>query len=247
MTTTAPGAEPVELDAAHLFAATAAPVATPAPFLTMYDASTPPARPPRTDVVLVYAGGLTPHPWTATEQEAQPARYFLPAWVARELGAGAGAGATEARQMLRWLADRRAPHGCLTLLDIETAAPDAPDVAYFEAYRNVISQAGGWVMLYGSTGNLFGYPLPGGGYLAADPPPEGVPARPHFFLHRGVTGTQWRFAIPGEPWDLSVLAESVRPHLWDRQWTGPALAEAQHLAASAAALVRTLRNYRATP
>ena len=244
MTTTVPGgAALAELDAAHLFAAPSPPVATPPPFLTMYDASTPPDKPPRTDIVNVYAGGLTPHVWIPAEMERQSARYFLPTWVARDLGAGAGAGASEARQMLRWLSASRAPRGCLTALDIETAAADTADVAYFHAFRDTIAQAGGWTMLYGSTGNVFGYPLPGGGYWVANPPPEGFPAKPHMYLHRGATATQWRFAIPGEPWDLSVVAESVRPHLWDRQWTAPALAEAQHLSASAAALVRILKDY----
>lgn len=243
MTTITPGPDLAELDTSRAYASLAPPIAAPPPFLTMYDASTPPASPPHTDIVLVYAGGNTPHVWTGQEIEAQRARYYLPAWVARDLGAGAGAGAGEARQMLRWLSAMRAPRGCVTVLDIEAAAADGPDLAYFHAYRDTLAQAGGWVMLYGSISNVFGYPLPGGGYFVANPPPEGIPAKPHMYLHRGVTATQWRFAVEGEPWDLSVVAEAVRPHLWDRQWTGPALAEAQHLAASASALVRILRDY----
>lgn len=227
----------------HAAAELAAVVPPLAGTLSMYDASEPPSAPPHTDAVLIYAGGMTPHPWTPGQMEDQAARYFLPCWVARD--SGAGAGTAEARAFLFWLTTRRAPAHCLVLLDLETRGAPT-DLEYEAAFRAVIHQAGHWLMLYGSSGNLFEYPVPGGGYFVADPPPPGGKAFPHQYPHRGVTATQWRWSAPGEPWDLSVLSESLAPHLWDRHWATALLAEAQHMQASMLALIARLADYART-
>ena len=36
---------------------------------------------PLADIVLIYAGGDTPHPWTTAEILAMPNRYRWPCWV----------------------------------------------------------------------------------------------------------------------------------------------------------------------
>jgi hypothetical protein len=209
--------------------------------LVMYDAGIPPQPHPRTDAVLIYAGGGEAlHVWTDAEIAEQTARFFLPCWVAT--GTGAAAGAAEAAKFLLWLTAHRAPRGCLVVLDLETRGAPA-DLAYEAAFRSVTSRGGHWLMLYGSAGNLFSYPLTGGGYFVADPPEQGTPARPHMYAHRGVTATQWRWSAPGQPWDLSLLAESLIPHLWDRQWLTALLAEAQHMQASMSAIVARLGDY----
>lgn len=214
-------------------------------WLTMYDRAkacgTPgqPA-PPRTNAVLVYAGGLTPDPWTPADIAAQTARYLLPCWVAR--GAGSEAGTSEAHEFLTWLKEHRAPRRRLLVLDLETRNT-GPDHDYETAFRRVISAAGYWLALYGSTGNLFTYPATGGGYFVADPPPAGQPARPHMYDHPHAAITQWRFAIAGQDWDLSVMRAEVRPLLWDRSWVTPALAQAHHVQAEADQLVALLEDY----
>jgi hypothetical protein len=214
-------------------------------WLTMYDRAkacgTPgqPA-PPNTNAVLIYAGGLTPDPWTAADIAAQTARYRLPCWVAR--GAGTDAGASEAREFLNWLKEHRAPRRRLLVLDLETRNT-GPDHDYELAFRRVIAGAGYWLALYGSTGNLFTYPAAGGGFFVADPPAAGQAAQPHMFDHPQVAITQWRFAIPGQDWDLSVMRAEVRALLWDTAWTTPALAQAHHLQAEADELVRLIEDY----
>lgn len=214
-------------------------------WLTMYDrakAAGTPGQPaaPKTDAVLIYAGGLTPDPWTLEDIHAQTARYRVPCWVAR--GAGRDAGIAEAREMLAWLASHRAPRGRLLVLDLETRR-SGPDHDYELAWRRTVADARYWVSLYGSSGNLFTYPATGGGYFVADPPPAGQPARPHMFGHPDVSMTQWRFAIPGQDWDLSVLRRELRPLLWDTHWATAGLAQAQHVEAETIALVRLFADY----
>jgi hypothetical protein len=214
-------------------------------WLTMYDrakAAGTPGQPaaPKTDAVLIYAGGLTPDPWTLEDIHAQTARYRLPCWVAR--GAGHDAGVAEAREMLTWLRAHRAPRGRLLVLDLETRNT-GPDHDYERAWRRTVADARYWVSLYGSSGNLFTYPATGGGYWVADPPPAGQPARPHMFAHPDVAMTQWRFAIPGQDWDLSVLRRELRPLLWDTHWATAGLAQAQHVEAETIALVRLFADY----
>lgn len=224
---------------AALDAATAATAAVNG-WLTMYDRAQAlgvpgQAAPPKTDAVLIYAGGLTPSPWTVADIEAQTARYRLPCWVAN--GAGSAAGTAEAGEFLAWLKRHGAPRRRLLVLDLETRNT-GPDHDYELTFRRTVSAAGYWLALYGSAGNLFSYPSTGGGYFVADPS-----AVPHMFDHGHVAITQWRFAIPGQDWDLSVMRAEVRPLLWDTHWHAEALTEATHLHDEAGRLLTVLKDY----
>jgi hypothetical protein len=218
---------------------------TAGPYLTMYDRAQAPAAPPKTDIALVYAGGAdATHVWSVAEIHAQHARYLLPCWVAS--GEGAADGAAEGHACLNWLHAHKAPRGRVIAYDLETRAVSGktdPDLEHEQSFRKVIADAGYWTMLYGSAGNLFGFPEPGGGYWVADPPAGGQTARPHLYPHGGVVGTQWRFAIPGEDWDLSVFLPAVRSRLWDTRWTLDAVARVNALEAEVIELGRLFRDY----
>src|SRR6266498_2611689 len=47
----------------------------------MFDAAYPPTSPPNWEAVAFYLGGNTPHVWTDSEIERQPARWRLPIFV----------------------------------------------------------------------------------------------------------------------------------------------------------------------
>lgn len=161
-----------------------------------YDAAYPPAQPPTTDVVLIYAGGDTPHAWTPTEIAAQTARYRLPVWVRSYAGVNPQA---DAEAFLGWLRASGAPVGTATVLDLETLV-DPPYVAAFGGYLNT---AGYKVLPYGSRSTLYQNPQLDG-YFDANP--EAHPGT----IDPGNVATQ---NIYTNAYDLDTIADSVP--LWD--------------------------------
>lgn len=128
--------------------------------LTGYDASTPPADPPKTDVVEIYAGGDTPHDWTDIEIAAQTAEYGLPVWVRYPMpGPGPN---IDSADFLRWLRAHGVPTGCYTMLDIETGV----DPGYVQKFGDRLHSAGYKVAVYGSPSTAYRNP-PLDGYVIA--------------------------------------------------------------------------------
>lgn len=176
---------------------------------TMYDAAYPPATPPVTDAVLIYAGGDTPHVWTDAEIAAQSARYRLPCFV-RSDPAQANA-ATDAGTFAAWLEAHDVPHGVTVVLDLETAV----DPAYVTAFAAALENVGNWQTLnYGSRDTIFENPVCAG-YFTAHHGATSIDTDP------GVVATQYGYF---GTYDLSWIADSVA--LWDLAIPAPAPAPA---------------------
>lgn len=168
---------------------------------TMVDSAYP-QNFPVTDVVLIYAGGDTPHPWTDTEIAAQKARWRLPCWVRSNPQQVNVQGDIDG--FVAWLQAHGVPKGSATLLDLETAV----DAAYVNAFGAGLHAAGYLVLPYGSLSTIFGNPALDGVFTAH------YTGAQHFCP--GTIGTQWiDDTMLGKPWDLSVVADSVP--LWDTQ------------------------------
>lgn len=165
---------------------------------TCYDAAYPPAPPPATDAVLIYAGGDATHVWTDAEIAAQTARYRVPCWV--RSNPQQADGAADATQLVSWLAAHRAPEETLVMLDLETAV----DPVYAGTFGSVMHAWGYKVAPYGSTSTLFRNPQLDG-YWPAD-----YTGTPHLYPHPGVIATQY---LRGLSFDMSVIADGVT--LWD--------------------------------
>lgn len=163
-----------------------------------YDAAWAPGSPPNGDqVVMGYGGGDTPHVWSLTDWNGQPARFRIPIWT-RSNPAGRD-GAAEAHAFLAYLDSVGAPRGILTVLDYETAV----DGAFVTSFDGVMVAAGDTVALYGSKSTLFQNPRPSGGYFPAD-----LTGTPH--LYPGTLLTQWAFE---QAWDDDTI--SAAAVLWD--------------------------------
>jgi hypothetical protein len=164
---------------------------------SFYDAAFPPADPPVTDGVLIYAGGDTPHVWTDEEIAALVARFRLPCWV--RSNPTSFSPVTDAQVFLVWLKAHGAPAGSTTVLDLETAV-DAP---YVTTFGYILNHAGFYVLPYGSSSTLFRNPVLNG-YFVAEPGETVIPAN-CVAVQYGQGG--------GGKWDLDELSDSIP--LWD--------------------------------
>jgi hypothetical protein len=172
---------------------------------TMKDAAWPTAAGPITDIMLIYSGGDTPHPWSVSDIASMPERYRLPCWV-RSNPAGFS-GAVEAATFAAWLHGHGVPSGVAVVLDLETAV----DTAYVNGFNLGMRAAGFKTMKYGSTSTIWLNPKTDGGTFVADP--TGVP-------HMDTTGdtVATQYAFDGS-YDLSWVLDSVP--LWDTKSNKP--------------------------
>lgn len=158
--------------------------------------------PVKTDIVLVYVGGDTPHPWTDSDMHSQPARYRWPTWV-RSNPNGATEGATEAAEMIAWLKAHNVPLGVSVILDLETAV----DTAYVNAFNSTMAAAGYHTTKYGSSSTIFKNPRTTGGTFVADPT-----GTPHMYSIGDTVATQYAF---DGGYDLSMVEDQTVLDLWD--------------------------------
>lgn len=207
----------------------AAPVNLVAPLL-MADISDPgttviPPSPAGLEAFAFYAGGNTPHVWTAAQIARQQLRFAVPVWVYGP-GASGTADGQDAAAALRALG---IPAGTAVRLDMETGV----DTGYCRQFRAAVDAAGYWFGPYGSASSVFGNPHGGAGWWVAD-----WTGHPHEYPHDHVWGTQYADAAQaGLPWDLSELSSLA--HCWDRSpptWTAAAASSARAIAAEAADL-----------
>jgi len=169
--------------------------------LTMIDFAYPVSPPPvKTDILLVYVGGDTPHDMTDAEMEAQPARYRLPTWV-RSNPTGAAQAQSDASVFIAWLNAHKVPKNVSVLLDLEVAV----NTAFVTSFNNALTSAGYKVMKYGSLDYIFKNPKTSGGTFVADPT-----GTEHMVTEGDTVATQYDFA---GSYDLSVVLASVP--LWD--------------------------------
>lgn len=183
------------------------------PNLTMIDFAFPVSPPPvKTDIVLVYAGGDTPHVMTDAEMAEQPARYRLPTWV-RSNPSGQLQAQSDTRVFHSWLLAHKVPVGTTVLIDLEIAV----NASYVNAFNTAMTAVGYKVMKYGSLDYIFKNPKTSGGTFVANPT-----GKEHMITEGDTVATQYLFA---GAYDLSIVLPSVP--LWDTKpvVTEPALAK----------------------
>lgn len=167
---------------------------------TMVDSAWPLRNPPQTDIVLIYAGGDTPHPWTQAEIDAQPARYRWPCWV--RSNPGQVNAAADAANCIKWLASHAVPRGTSVILDLETAV-NGPYVSTF----STLVKAAGWLTTkYGSRSSIWRNPQTSGGTFLAEPGP------PHMSTVGDTVATQWGYF---GAYDMSWVKDQATIPLWD--------------------------------
>src|SRR6266496_1883860 len=165
----------------------------------MWDAAYPPTSPPNWEAVAFYLGGNTPHVWTDSEIERQPARWRLPIFVRSHDGDPLA----DAHASIVWLVRHEVPRGVTLALDYETRV----DAAYLAAFDRAVTDAGWRVMVYGTRRTVLQNPKPSGGYWDAQ-----WTNTPH--LNAGSAATQYGGDTTlGQPYDASLVADSTP--LWD--------------------------------
>lgn len=164
-----------------------------------YDASIPPAAPPKVQVVEIYIGGDTPHVWTDAEIEAQSAPLGLPVWV-RSDPPGPGAQVDAAGIVAAFVSHGWPLTDKAVMLDMETAV----DPGYLDQLASILHAHGMRVLVYGSQSTIDQNPVLDGRVDAAPGTADVV--------DKGDVGTQyaWRGTF-----DLDVFAPEVIPWLID--------------------------------
>jgi len=171
----------------------------------MWDAAYPPTSPPNWEAVAFYLGGNTPHVWTDSEIERQPARWRLPIFVRSHDGDPLA----DAHASIVWLVRHEVPRGVTLALDYETRV----DAAYLAAFDRAVTDAGWRVMVYGTRRTVLQNPKPSGGYWDAQ-----WTNTPH--LNAGSAATQYGGDTTlGQPYDASLVADSTP--LWDTKQEDP--------------------------
>ena len=168
---------------------------------TMKDSAWPTSAGPLTDIVLIYVGGDTPHPWTTADILSMPERYRFPTWV-RSNPSGFN-GAIEGALFVAWLHGHGVPMGACVCLDLETAI----NAAYVNSFNLALRAAGYRLTKYGSTSTIWQNPKTDGGTFVADPTQV-----PHMVTTGDTIATQYAF---DGAYDLSdVMDDGIVP-LWD--------------------------------
>jgi hypothetical protein len=132
----------------------------------MSDSAYPMTSPPPggwRDIILIYAGGDTVHPWTPGEIASMPSRYRWPCFV-RSNPSQVSATA-DANWMINWLRAHNVPHGTCVILDLEIAV----DAAYVNTFNAALRAAGYKVTKYGSQNYIWQNPRTDGGTFVALP------------------------------------------------------------------------------
>ncbi len=168
----------------------------------MVDSAYPLVPQHASDIILIYAGGDTPHPWTTAEILSMHARYRWPCWV-RSNPERVNAG-VDAALFAAWLHGHRVPIGTCVILDLETAV----NTAYVNVFNLALRAAGYKVTKYGSQDFIWQNPKTDGGTFVALP-------GPNVLSTEGDTVAR-QYAFDGS-FDLSVVKpQNVLP-LWDTQ------------------------------
>jgi hypothetical protein len=169
----------------------------------MYDASTPPANPPRWHVAAGYIGGNTPHVWTADEWADQPAPYRLPIFTASNRADDDAMARIDADLIRHELSALRVPPGCVVCVDIETRV-------YTRYLTELNALVRPWhLLVYGSLSTVRQNPQTSAGRWAADWTDnifEGV----DLAGHDRIVAVQWASADQRHlPYDSSVIVDSL--------------------------------------
>lgn len=177
----------------------------------MTDSAFPMSHPPAggwRDIILIYAGGDTPHPWTKAEILSMPSRYRWPCWVRsdpQQVNAAADAAA-----FIAWLRAHGVPRGTCVILDLEIAV----DTLYVNVFNLALRGAGYKVTKYGSQDFIWQNPKTDGGTFVALPGPDKLTTE-------GDTVAR-QYAFDGA-YDVSIVADQDVLPLWDTRPPSPAV------------------------
>lgn len=176
----------------------------------MYDASVPPANPPRLYCVAGYIGGNTPHVWTLEEWRNMPSPYGMPIFTASDREDSNAAAIIDAATISAQLVALGVAPDKTVVVDIETRVYDN----YLDELNERLTN---WrLMAYGSVSTLVGNIKPRGGWWGAhwtDNIETGIDA-----VESGeFLAMQWADDVMlGKPYDLSVISSTVplwvKPH-----------------------------------
>lgn len=181
---------------------------------TMIDSAYPTAQDrakPVRDIVLIYSGGDTVHPWTPAEIASMPERYRWPCFV--RSNPQQCDPHVDAAAFIHWLTAHGVPKGTCVILDLETAV----DAAYVDTFNLLLRTAGWRVTKYGSQGYVWQNPRTDGGTFVALPSPRfggpaGSPGDGVLTTEGDTVARQWGFE--GD-YDLSVVKPQDELALWD--------------------------------
>ena len=207
---------------------------TPAATRQMIDSAYPLHNPPAADIILIYAGGDTVHPWTTAEIVAMPARYRWPCWVRsnpQQVNAGADVpmrGSARFRWaaainlliyglFAAWLHGHKVPQGTCVILDLETAV----DAAYVDVFNLALRAAGYKVTKYGSQNYIWQNPETDGGTYVALPGPDVLSTE------GDTVATQYGFE---GGFDRSIVKDQAAVPLWDTKAPPPGKGPFRHVA-----------------
>jgi len=157
-------------------------------------------------VVLIYAGGDTPHPWSTAEIRAMPARYRWPCWV--RSNPGQVSAVLDAAQFTAWLKIHGVPRGTSVILDLETAV----NTGYVNAFNTALRAAGYKVAKYGSESAIWRNPRTDGGTYVAQPGSDVLTTQ------GDTVARQYGFA---GGYDRSILLDQAGLPLWDTRAPAP--------------------------
>jgi hypothetical protein len=169
----------------------------------MVDSAFPMGRPPSggwRDIILIYSGGDTVHPWTLAEIKAMPARYRWPCWV--RSNPSQVNPLSDAGLFAAWLHGHGVPMGTCVILDLETAI----DAAYVSAFNLAMRAAGYKVTKYGSQDFIWKNPKTDGGTYVA------LPGRNELTTEGDTVARQYAF---DGGYDLSIVQGQGLLRLWD--------------------------------
>ena len=172
----------------------------------MIDSAFPLVNPPACDIILIYAGGDTVHPWTTAEILAMPARYRWPCWVRsnpQQVNAG-----TDAAAFITWLQHHKVPKSTCVILDLEIAV----DGAYVNAFNTDLRAAGYKVTKYGSQDFIWSNPKKDGGTYVA------LPGLDVLTTEGDTVARQYAFL---NGFDRSIAKDQADLPLWDTKPTKP--------------------------
>jgi len=176
----------------------------------MTDSAFPLAAPPPggwRDIVLIYAGGDTPHPWTIKDIDGMPSRYRWPCWVRSDPSQVNAE--TEAALFAAWLHGHQVPMGTCVILDIE----EAINPGFVNAFNLAIRAAGFKTTKYGVQSTIWQNPKTDGGTFVALP-------GGNVLTTEGDTVAR-QYAFDGS-FDLSITADQDVLPLWDAHPPAPA-------------------------
>lgn len=137
------------------------------------------------------------HAWSADDWQRFPSKPKFPYWLATPDAL------VDAEQIISQMSALGIPLGCPVGLDMQTRV----DPLYVHEVFSKVRSHGYRMLVYGSSGTVFGNPECNG-YVVASPT-----GFPHMYAHPGVMATQYAFNLP-PGFDANLWREYVTDEMW---------------------------------